>query len=211
MEKDPPLNPVQAMRALSACYGQQWSELMTSSGILIPFINSLGLAVILAWIVGVNGNGLATTYVLVGAALMQTWSWTVWRTGSSIADEHNAGTLELMMTARVPLLLVMLGKSLAILTLMAVSGLLVFITIYLSAHDLHPVGLPVGLGVSVFLAVMAVIVTSLIFAPFTFLLGNRSGVFNAILPFGAVASGFLFPIQLLPVWLRVFSYALPTS
>ena len=60
-----------------------------------------------------SGNPAAISYLFVGAALSQMWNFSVWRIGYVLSSEQWNGTLELMLCTRTPVLLVMLGKSIA--------------------------------------------------------------------------------------------------
>jgi ABC-type multidrug transport system permease subunit len=50
-----------------------------------------------------------------------------------------------------------------------------------------------------------------VFAPFSFIAGVRGGFFNALMPFGSVVSGFLYPIDVLPASLEAVARLLPTA
>ena len=185
--------------------------MITPVGVFFPFMQSVGLAVTIAWISGRSGNAVALAYALIGAAFMQIWNWSVWRTGWSLSDEQLQGTLELMMTTRTPLIVVMFGKMLAITVFMTLSGVLVFLIVLVIAQGVPHIALPGLFLISMAFAFMAVISSSFIFAPFTFLLAGRGGFFNAILPFGMLVSGFLFPARLLPAGLQTVAHLMPTS
>jgi ABC-type multidrug transport system permease subunit len=199
-------------RAVAASFRQQWKgEMMRPALIYCPFMQVLGPAIGVAWIVGHSGAEMARAYALVGAALMQVWMWTVHRTGWSISNEHSLGTLELMMTTRTPLPVVMFGKSLAIIAFMAFPGLMTFGIVAFASGGLPPIGQPVAFVASILLAMVTVVATSFIFAPVSYLLGARGGFFNGIMPLGAAISGFLYPTGLLPPALQALAHALPTS
>ena len=57
--------------------------MVTPVGILFPFIQSVGLAVTIAWICGRSGNAMALAYALIGAAFMQIWNWSCARPSGS--------------------------------------------------------------------------------------------------------------------------------
>ena len=60
-------------------------------------------------------------------------------------------------------------------------------------------------------ALVAVIALCFVFAPFSFIVGVRGGFFNALMPFGTVVSGFLYPIDVLPASLETVARLLPTA
>lgn len=197
--------------AVTAAFTQQWRIMLTPVGLFFPFVQSVGLAVTIAWLGGKGENATALAYALIGASFMQIWNWSVWRTGWSLSDEQFQGTLELMMTTRTPLIVIMFGKMLAVTALMTVSGALVFLIVLAIVQAVPDVAWPLHFVVSLLFALAAVVGTSFIFAPFTFLLAGRGGFFNAILPFGMLVSGFLFPVRLLPPGLETIAHLMPTS
>jgi ABC-type multidrug transport system permease subunit len=199
------------IRATRGAFKAQFLQMLSPAGLLFPFFNSLGPAITVGYIVGQSGNPTAVSYVFVGASLMALWSTGVFNTGWALSDEHWNGTLDLTMTSRTPVAVVLFGKALAIMASLLVSTAVVFLVVLAFAGEFTPVQEPVALFVSGLFALAAVIATSFVFAPFSFLHGARGGFFNAIMPAGTVVSGFLYPIGLLPASLEVVARLLPTS
>ena len=199
------------IRAVIAAFNAQWRQMLTPAGLLFPFFNSLGPAITVGYIVGRSGNPTAVSYVFVGASLMALWSTGVFTTGWSLSAEHGEGTLELTMTSRTPLAVVLFGKAIAIMASLLVSTAVVFLIVLAFSQRFTPVANPLALFGSGLVALAAVIVTSFFFAPFSYLQGARGGFFNAIMPAGTVLSGFLYPVGLLPAGLEAVARLLPTS
>jgi ABC-type multidrug transport system permease subunit len=172
--------------------------MMVLSGLISPVIGALGPAAVIGYIAGRSDNATAISYVFVGASLSIMWNNGIFRTGWSLAEEQNAGTLDLMMTTRTPVALIMLGKALAIMAFASLAGIVTFVVVLGISRQVPPVDNAALFLVSGLVALISVIVASFFFAPFSFLAGVRGGFFNAIMPFGAVVSGFLYPIDLLP-------------
>jgi ABC-type multidrug transport system permease subunit len=198
-------------RALMGAFKQQFKVMLTPLGMLFPFFNSLGPAVTIGYVVGRSGNETAIAYVFVGASLMALWSTGVFTTGWSLSDEHFQGTLELTMTSRTPVMLVMLGKTLAIMASLLISTAVVFLVVLAFAQRFTPVENAALLFVSGLLALASVIAAGFVFAPLSFLQGARGGFFNAIMPAGTVFSGFLYPVDLLPQGLEMIARLFPTA
>ena len=196
---------------MAGAFRAQWLEMLTPNGLLFPFFNSLGPAITVGYIVGRSGNPTAISYVFVGASLMALWSTGVFTTGWALSSEHGQGTLDLTMTSRTPVALVLFGKELAIMCSLLVSTAMVFLVVLAFSGRFTPVHDPLALFVSGLIALASVIATSFVFAPFSFLQGARGGFFNAIMPAGTVVSGFLYPVGLLPTSLEVIARLLPTS
>jgi ABC-type multidrug transport system permease subunit len=197
--------------ALRGAFRAQFLQMLTPYGLLFPFFNSLGPAITVGYIVGQSGNPTAVSYVFVGASLMALWSTGVFTTGWSLSDEHWNGTLDLTMTSRTPVAVVLFGKALAIMASLLASTAVVFLVVLAFSEGATPIAKPAALLASGLVALAAVVATSFVFAPFSFLHGARGGFFNAIMPGGTVVSGFLYPIGLLPGSIEVIARLMPTA
>jgi hypothetical protein len=94
--------------------------------IVSPVIGALGPAIVIGWVAGQSGNATAMAYVFIGASLSMMWNTGIFRTGRSLANEHVAGTLDLLMTTRRPLPVLMFGKAPAVIAFGAINGLVTF-------------------------------------------------------------------------------------
>ena len=94
--------------------------------IVSPIIGALGPAIVIGWIAGRSGNSTAIAYVFLGASLSMIWNTGIFRTGRSLANEHILGTLDLLMTTRTPLAVLMFGKALAVICFGAINGAATF-------------------------------------------------------------------------------------
>jgi ABC-type multidrug transport system permease subunit len=196
---------------MRAAFLQQWKDGWTLDGVFQPMLQPLGMAIALGWIVGRGDNPTAISYLFIGASLYAMWVFGVFRTGWSLAGEHFSGTLDLMITTRTPLFLVMLGKAMAIMAVLAVTGITVFFVILAFSGGFPPVEHVELLVVSAAIAVVTLIATAFVFAPFSFIAGARGGFFNAFMPMGGVLTGFLYPIGLLPRALEIIAHGLPSA
>ena len=199
------------LNALRFAFLQQLRQMLVPSGIVSPVLGALGPAAVIGHIAGGSDNPTAISYVFVGASLSIMWNNGIFRTGWSLAEEHGAGTLDLMMTTRTPVAVIMLGKALAIIVFAALAGAVTFLVVFAISNQVPPVEHAALFFASGLVALTAVIVSSFFFAPFSFLAGVRGGFFNAIMPFGAVISGFLYPIDILPRSLEVVARLTPTA
>jgi len=176
-----------------------------------PVVSAIGPGVVLGYVAGRSENQTALSYVFVGAALSMIWNMGIFRTGWSLSNEHSMGTLDLMMTTRTPLALIMLGKALAIIAFASISGVVAFIMVLAMSNQTPDLDNVVLFLISGCTAMVAVIVTCFVFAPFSFVAGVRGGFFNALMPFGSVVSGFLYPIHVLPGSLEAVARLMPTA
>jgi ABC-2 type transport system permease protein len=196
---------------MRASFLQQWKQTWNLGDTLFPIVSAAGPALAAGWIVGQSSNDAAVSHVFFGAALMAVWTLGVFYTGWSLSVEHFQGTLEIVMTSRTPLMLVLLGKALGITAWMMPSAVASVLIVLAFAGEVTPVAAPGLLAVSAVMALASVIVTSFIFAPVGFLSGARGGFFNALMPLGTVLSGFLYPIGVLPAALEVVARCLPSA
>jgi ABC-type polysaccharide/polyol phosphate export permease len=199
------------MRAVMAAFSQQWKAMFTSITSLSFLISAVPTVAVLAWIAIRSNNQQVLTYLLVGAPLGGIWSGMVFRIGWSLTDELHAHTLEFAMISQTPMALVMFGKSLAQLVYAIPTGIVSLITMLLVTRQVPMIAdLPL-LIVSLFFVLIALIITSLLFAPLMVVVGGQAGFFNAILPLGILINGFMFPIERLPLALETVARMLPLS
>jgi ABC-type uncharacterized transport system permease subunit len=199
------------VNAVLRSFVQQWRQLFVPSGLFGPVISSVGPGIVFGYVAGRGDNPTAVSYVFVGVALSMIWNMGIFRTGWSLANEHAMGTLDLMMTTRTPVALIMLGKALAIIAFVSIGGVVAFLLVLAvsrQAPQLDDAALFLASGC---VALVAVIAMCFVFAPFSFIAGVRGGFFNALMPFGSVVSGFLYPIDVLPASLEAVARLLPTA
>jgi len=199
------------MRAVRAAFRQQWREQLTLQGTLAPLLSATALAIGVGWIVGRSENPAALSHVFVGVPLMGLWQMGVFRTGWVLESERFQGTLDLMLTTRTPVYVVVFAKTLAIMASQAVTAGLALVILFAFAGEFVSVDSVPYLFASSLLAIGGVVACSFVFAPFVFLVGGRGGFFNAIMPLGTVLSGFLYPTGLLPPVFEAMARLLPTS
>jgi ABC-type multidrug transport system permease subunit len=105
----------------------------------------------------------------------------------------------------------MLGKSLALCFFSLLTGAGAFVVILIvSQHTIPISNLPLAV-ISLAITLFVMICAGFIFCPITVLVGEPSGLFATVMPFGVVCSGFLYPINLLPAALQIIARGLPTS
>jgi ABC-2 type transport system permease protein len=199
------------LRAVRFAFKQQWKRTFTAYDMFFPILTALAPAIGAGYVVGNSGSAVAVSYVFVGVGLMSLWTLGVFYTGWSLADEQYEGTLDLLMTTRTPVVLVVFGKALAITAWQAPAAVVSFFVVLAFAHGRTHVEDPALLLVSGLVAIGAVVAFSFIFSPLGFLLGARGGAYNALMPLGAAISGFLYPIGLLPSGLEAIARCIPSA
>jgi len=197
--------------ALAGAFLQQWRRARRTASYASFIIAGIPNVVILAWIAHRSDNPLAITYIALGSSLMLVWTNAVFRMGWSLSDEKWGGLLDVSLVSRTPVVVTMLGKALALSFFSLLTGAGTFVVILLSAGRAVAIeNLPLAL-VSLAVTLFVMICAGFIFCPITVLVGEPSGLFATVMPFGVALSGFLYPIDLLPAAMRVVARGLPTS
>ena len=198
-------------RALVASFRQRCKEHFKLSNILGPIPGASGPAITLGWAAGKGDNPEALAFIFVGFSLYTMWLMGIAMIGWSLSNEAWVGTLDLMMTTRTPLPIIMLGKALGIMAFTGTIGVIAFFVVLVSTGATPSIESVPLLAASVFLSIASLISIHFIFAPAAFMYGTRAGFIGALMPLGGIITGFLFPIGLLPAHLDIVARCLPTS
>lgn len=197
--------------ALTGAFLQQWRNARRTAGYASFIVAGIPSVVILAWIARQSNNPVAITYIALGSSLMLVWTNAVFRVGWSLSEEKWGGLLDASLISRTPMIVTMLGKALALSFFSLLTGAGAFAVILIvSGHTVPVENLPLAL-ISLAVTLFVMICAGFIFCPITVLVGEPSGLFATVMPFGVVLSGFLYPINLLPTALQVIARGLPTS
>ena len=197
--------------ALAGSFLQQWRDAKRTASYASFVIAGIPNVLILAWMARRSDNPVAITYIALGSSLMLVWTNAVFRMGWSLSNERWGGLLDVSLVSRSPLMVTMLGKALALSFFSLLTGAGAFVFILIAAPGMVAItNLPLA-TISLAITLFVMICAGFIFSPITVLVGEPSGLFAAVMPFGVVCSGFLYPIQLLPAALQVIARGLPTS
>jgi ABC-type multidrug transport system permease subunit len=199
------------LRASRFAFKQQWRRTFTPYEMFFPILTALAPAIGAGYVVGQSGNPVAAGYVFVGVALMSMWTLGIFYTGFSLADEHFEGTLDLLMTTRTPIVLIVFAKALAIMVWQTPAAVVSFLVVFAFAEGRADIASPGLLLISGLLAIAAVIAFSFVFSPLGFVTGIRGGAYSGLMPLGAAMSGFLYPIDLLPGALELAAKCIPSA
>ncbi|HLG10352.1 MAG TPA: ABC transporter permease [Dehalococcoidia bacterium] len=199
------------LRAVYMSFRQRFKEQFRLGFIIGPMVGASGPAVTLAWAAGRGGNVEATSYVFIGFSLYTMWLMGIAMIGWSLSNEAWSGTLDLMMTTRTPLALIMFGKALAIMAYITIPATYAFFVVLIVGGRLPSIDSVPLLVIAILIAVVALVATHFLFAPLVFVNGTTASFLGALMPLGGVITGFLFPIGLLPAHLDLVARCLPTS
>ncbi len=197
--------------ALIGAFLQTWRNVRRTASFANFVIAGIPNVIILAWIANKSDNPLAITYIALGSSLMLVWTNAVFRMGWALSDERWGGLLDASLVSRTPIIVTMLGKSLALCFFSLLTGAGAFAVILIaSQHAISIANLPLAI-VSLAITLFVMISAGFIFSPITVLVGEPSGLYATVMPFGVVCSGFLYPIHVLPEALQFIARGLPTS
>ncbi len=197
--------------ALRGSFLQTWRNVRRTAGYANFVIAGIPNVIILAFIANRSDNPVAITYIAVGSSLMLVWTNAVFRMGWALSEERWGGLLDISLISRTPIIVTMVGKSLALCFFSLLTGAGAFILILLaSEHAIPVVNIPLAI-ISLAVTLLVMICAGFIFCPITVLVGEPAGLFATVMPFGVACSGFLYPINILPTALQVIARGLPTS
>lgn len=199
------------IRAVLAAFLQQWKTTSTDIASVSMLLENLPLAMVLAWMAMQSQTPTILTYLLVGAPFMSISNGLIFRVGGSLNSELFGHTLDFALVSRTPLMVVLFGKSLAQLIFRIPQGAVTLLAMFIVARQLPEVASLPLLFIAMVFVFIGLVTLGLLFAPFMVLVGGKAGFFNAIMPLAVVLSGFLFPIDRLPLALEILARLMPTS
>lgn len=147
-------------------------------------------------------------YIALGAGLMGIWSSTLFGSGGAIQWQRWQGTLEIVVAAPAPFLLVLVPLTLATATigLYSIVGTLFWGRLFFGVplDFVHPFQLAVALPATVVsLGLMGLLLAS------TFVLYRQASAFSNLLEYPVwLVTGLLVPLSLLPGWVEWISWGL---
>ena len=198
-------------RALIASFMLQWKQLLPDWGSLSIFLIFIPYMAIMGWIVGRSSDPAVLTFVAFGAIFFTIWHLTSYRAGHALQAEFMNQTVDTMLLAPTPLAVIILGRILAIVAVAAISTPISFFVFTIVADGVPQISNLPLFAASILLVAVALIIVSFFFSPLYVLSGGGRGYVNAVAPFGVVFSGFLYPIDVLPVYLEPIAWVFPTS
>lgn len=177
----------------------------------VAFLQPLFYAVIFFYIYRRPAGGGALEDVVLGAGLTTLWSTVVFSSAGDIERERWYGTLEALVVVPGGLRLAMAGKALGNtlvgLFSMGLTWVYVRVLFGCSLGVADPGLLALGLAATV----ISLLGFSLALASVFTLSRNARGLMNALEYPVYILSGLVFPLSVLPAWLRPVSYLLPPT
>ena len=203
--------PTRHARVFVIALRSTWLEMRTRSEFISTLGNGVPRFAVLAWIAGQSEDSSVVATVSVGIVLLVIWTAAAFRVSFTLRNEAFLGTLDLNMLARSPLALITLGKAAAVTLSFVPNAIAALIVVFAVTRQPITVAALPAFAVAMTLAILALLAVAFVLLPMLFIIGNRAGSFAAITPFGAVLSGFVYPIDVLPGALEVVARLMPTS
>lgn len=147
-------------------------------------------------------------FVILGSGITSLWSSLCFSSAGDIERERYMGTLENIFCAPIKFTTIMWGKILAN-TLLGLSGMLIsllFIRIFFNGKMY--IAHPIWFLASFLLMVFSFMCTAILIAPIFTLSKNARALMNCIEYPIFILCGAVFPLELLPWWIRPLSYIL---
>jgi hypothetical protein len=202
------------MSQLSPIFASSRNQLvlgLRNTAIIGIMIVAVSTAAVVTWLARQSGNQALINYVVFGVPVMAMSNGLIFGVGWSLSNDIRFGIMEFSLISRTSLLSISIGKTIGQLVASAIGGVLSLTTVLLVARGMvHVPDMGIVL-LSLPMLFVALVMTSLFFAPWTVLMGARGGFFNIFMPLVAVLSGYAFPVSQLPPVLRVLSWFLPGS
>jgi ABC-type polysaccharide/polyol phosphate export permease len=176
--------------------------------LLLCVLQPVIFATIAFYMFKAGGRPGTLLYAALGAGMMGIWSSTLFGSGGALQWNRWQGTLELLVAAPPPFLVVLLPLTLATSVTGAYS---LFATLFwgrvffgVPLHFVHGLAFAVAVPAAVFsLGLMGLLMAS------SFILYRHANALSNLLEYPVwVATGLLFPLALLPGWVRPISWLL---
>jgi ABC-2 type transport system permease protein len=176
--------------------------------ILMAVIQPVIFATLAFYLFQAGGRSGTLLYAALGAGMMGIWSSTLFGSGGALQWNRWQGTLELLVASPPPFIVVLLPLTLAT----AVTGAYAILATLLwgriffgiPLHFVHPLAFAIAVPVAVVsLGLMGLLMAS------SFILYRHANALSNLLEYPVwLATGLLFPIALLPGWVRPISWVL---
>ena len=144
-------------------------------------------------------------FAITGAGMVGIWNNNLWSSGEIVDHERGSGTLSLLIASPTPLLLVLLGKSLA----NAVTSIVAMGITFATGAIIYqlPVGIadPLGFSFGLLLTIIALTCLGLVLGSLFVLSRNTGYVMNVANYPIYLLSGLTIPLTLLPLWIHPLS------
>jgi ABC-2 type transport system permease protein len=148
---------------------------------------------------------------MIGSSFLGIWQAVMFGIVSSLNSEILGRTIEFTIISKTPLLVVLLSKSLAQMIFGIPAGIIAFVVMVAITQQVPYIANVLIFCISILLSVIGLAVVCLLLSPAMVLTGKRFALLIPVLPIVMILSGFIFPVQSLPLGLEIIARLLPSS
>ncbi len=177
----------------------------------LNLLESVPITITYAWLAIQSNNSDLLTHILVGAPMIAVWATMSLQLGQLLDSEIWNRTLIFVLISRTAIPVVMLGRMLGEVIMHIPTAILSVSIVLILAPQIPSIASPGFFALSVVVAVISLVSTTMIFAPFVVMVRGRAGFMSIFILAGIVLGGFLYPIDRLPMAFGIVSRVLPTS
>ncbi|MCX6650650.1 MAG: ABC transporter permease [Methanomassiliicoccales archaeon] len=199
------------LRAMKAALKQQSIHFFVDPQWIIPSIIAPFIFTTVTLFLFRHAGGDLLLYAVLGGGVLGMWGNTISSSSWSIGYDRMNGTLEAIMVTPAPLSSVVFGRCLWNSFLGLLNALAVFVVAQFAFGIEVTVQNPLGFAVALVLTLISLSVLGMVFGAFYVVTRASSAVFQMLEYPIYVLSGAVFPLMVLPDWIRPFSYAVPAT
>jgi ABC-2 type transport system permease protein len=199
------------LRAMKAALKQQSIHFFVDPQWIIPSIIAPFIFTTVTLFLFRHSGGDLLLYAVLGGGVLGMWGNTISSSSWSIGYDRMNGTLEAIMVTPAPLSSVVFGRCLWNSFLGLLNAVAVFVVAEFAFGIEVTVQNPLGFAVALVLTLISLSVLGMVFGAFYVVTRASSAVFQMLEYPIYVLSGAVFPLMILPDWLRPFSYAVPAT
>jgi ABC-2 type transport system permease protein len=194
------------MRVIAGSFTMQAKERATNQffvGTLLVLPIIFTLLSVGTYLYGGKGNfGL---YAVIGAGMMGVWNANLWTSGRIVEGERRGGTLSMLIASPTPFPIILVGKSLSNAFASLISLVVTFATGLIAFRLELDIANPAAFIVSLLLTLISMTCFGLVLGS-TFVLTRNAGDFLEAANYPIfILSGLMFPLTILPAWLKPLS------
>jgi|WetSurMetagenome_2_1015567.scaffolds.fasta_scaffold77654_1 ABC-type multidrug transport system permease subunit len=202
------------MKALIVIYStiiKEWKIAEGASTYLLRLFGDAMKGAALAWIVHLSGNTNYLTYVIIGIPFLAMWHGIIAVGGWGLTKELQGRTWEFTMISRASMGIVLFAQVLGQTLRELPSGVVALGSALLVSQQIPHITNAYLFPVSILLVLIGLTVTGYFFACLVVLVQGQSGFFMGLIPFGAVLSSLVLPVDQLPASLSLIAKGFPTT
>jgi ABC-2 type transport system permease protein len=194
------------LRVISSSFTMQAKERATNQF----FVGTLLVLPIIFTLLSVGtylygGKGDFGLFAVIGAGMMGVWNANLWTSGRIVEGERRGGTLSTLIASPTPFPVILVGKSLSNAFASLISLVVTFATGLIAFRLKLDITYPAAFVISMILTLISMTCFGLVLGS-VFVLSRNAGDFMEAANYPIfILSGLMFPLTVLPAWLRPLS------